>query len=128
MDVADRIIDYIENNTGLNAIIQKGVLNEDKSAISFRPTPSSTLSRYVTGKTFEYAFQITVKDPNITVAEKVINDITNVLDGLGNGEITFDRHKLIRCEATTFPNFVEKTNHGEYVYAAIFVAELEGGY
>lgn len=128
MGVSDRIIDYIEANVQLNAIVQKGVLNERESAVSVRPTPSSMVSRYVKGKTFEYAFQVTVKDRDVGVAEQVINDITDVLDGLGNEAITIDRYKLIRCEVSTFPNFVEKTNHGEYVYTAIFVAELEGGY
>lgn len=126
--IIDRLIDYIEDNVTLNAPLRSGVLSEEESAVSIRPTPSSIATRYSIGKVFEFAFQITVKDTDDRVARGVINRITEAMDGLGNEAITFDHQKLIRCEVSTSPNFIEKTERGEYIYTAIFVAELEGGY
>lgn len=130
MDFLDRLSEYIETNVVLNAPLNIGPLAINSSAISLIPTPSSVLNRYSNGgKTFEFSFQILIKDKNQSTTINVLNAITDVLDGLKNDAIKSnnDSFKFIKCEAYTLPSYVEKTEHDEYKYTALFTAELEKG-
>lgn len=126
----DRVKEYIEQNVTLNAPIVFGLLDTAPSSIAIRQTPSSMNDRYTNSeKTFLFAFQVLVKDTNHLIAYNVIQNIFNVLDGLGKDAIPSQdgSYTFIKCECYTLPNFVEKTNKNEYIYTAIFHAELAKG-
>lgn len=130
MDFLNRVKEYIEQNVTLNAPIVFGLLDSASSSVVIRQTPSSMNDRYTDSeKTLILAFQVLVKDVNHLTAYNVIQNIFNALDGLGkdaipsqNGSYTF-----VKCECYTLPNFVEKTDKNEYIYTAIFHAELAKG-
>jgi hypothetical protein len=129
LDFLFRLQDYL--NAKLNKPILIGVLGADSPSIAIRQTPSSVRSRYVDkGKTFEYSFQVLMKDKSANGHLNVINTmntIFNLLDGLPKGEIVSsnDSFTFVTCECYTLPNMIEKSGKDEYTYTAIFTAELE---
>lgn len=130
MDFLDRLIDYIESNVTLDSVLRVGKLSLDSKSISIRPTPSSMIDRYVDkDKTREYSFQILMKDPNQFKVISKMDKITSLLDGIDHREIVSSNNsfKLVKCEVYTLPNYVEETEHEEYIYTALFRAELQGG-
>lgn len=130
MDFLDRLTDYIESNIALSTSIKWGVLSAESNSIAIRQAPSSNVDRYADkGKTFAYSFQILVKNTSILTAMNEIQAIADLLDELVNDAIVSQNasFKFIRCEVTTLPNWVEKTDHNEHIYTALFSAELEKG-
>ncbi|EIJ79112.1 hypothetical protein PB1_16184 [Bacillus methanolicus PB1] len=130
MDFLDRLKEFLQANVTLNTPIVFGILDSATSSIAIRQTPSSVLNRYSDqGKTFEFSFQVLVKDINHKKAYDTIQAIFEALDGLSNNAITSadGSFVFINCECYTLPNFVEKTTHNEYIYSSIFKAELEKG-
>lgn len=130
MDFLDRLMDFIEEHVVLNAALKSGRLDEEVSAISIIPTPSAIDGRYMDkGKTYEYSFQVLVKDPDQEKVRKVLYEITSLLDGLSNSAIKSEdgSYIFVKCEAYVLPHYVETTDHGNYIYTAMFTAELEGG-
>ncbi len=130
MDFLDRLIDFIELQLDLEVPIEVGKLGESETAISIRPTPSSTISRsFDNGTTFEFMFQILGKDPNQFKTILTVTQIAHLLDGLSNGAIksSNDSFLFVKSEIYTHPHYVETLEHGETVYSAMVVAELEKG-
>ncbi|UYG93187.1 minor capsid protein [Cytobacillus firmus] len=127
MDFLFRVMDYIENNVQLNAPINSPVLDSDSSAVAIRQTPSTMNTRFIEGKTADFSFQILVKDKSHLACYNTIQAIFKALDGLSKGDIVSSdgSFSFIKCECYTLPNFVEKTEHDEYIYTALFTAELE---
>ncbi|WP_338788811.1 minor capsid protein [Metabacillus sp. FJAT-53654] len=130
MDIIAQISKYLTDNASLNGLPVVSPLLNDGSSIAIRESPSSIANRYMnSGKTFNFQFQILVKDPSVINTRKIINDIFKKLDGLSNGAITSadGSFSFTKCECTTSPNFVEKTEQNYYIYTALFNAELEIG-
>lgn len=130
MDFLDRLIDYIEDNITLSTAMVTGSLNQARQSIAIRPTPSSMGNRFMNKDTTrEYSFQILIKDPNQIKANSTLHDIASLLDGLGNNAIPSDNdsYQFINCKVYVLPNHVETTAHNEYIYTAMFTAELQGG-
>lgn len=127
MDFIARIKDYLTNNVSLSAPITTPLLSVDPKSIAIRQTPSSMNSRYVDGKTLNFSFQLLVKDNSNLTAYNTIQAIFMALDGLPKGSINSndDSFIFIKCECSTLPNFVEKTDKNEFIYTALFRAELE---
>lgn len=128
MELLDRLMDAIEANVQLNANIQVGILSKDPKAVAIRLLPNTLRDAYMDkGRSYRISFQILVKDKEQPEAIRVINDITEFLDSLTSEDIQLsdNRYKFIVCEVYTMPNFVEKTEHDEYIYTALFNAEYE---
>jgi Bacteriophage minor capsid protein len=128
MELLDRIMDAITANVRLNADMTVGVLSKKTKAVAIRLLPNTMRSAYMDkGRTYRLSFQVLVKDKNQLEAIRVINDITEFLDSLTNDDILLsdNRYRFIVCEVYTMPNFVEKTEHDEYIYTALFNAEYE---
>jgi Bacteriophage minor capsid protein len=131
LDFLFRLQDYLKAK--LNKPILIGVLGAESPSIAIRQTPSSVKDRYADkGKTFEFTFQVLMKDKAATGHLNVINTMNTLfllLDGLPKGEIVSsnDSFTFVTCECYTLPNMIEKTGTDEYMYTAIFTAELEKG-
>jgi Bacteriophage minor capsid protein len=126
MELLDRLMDAIEANVQLNANIQVGILSQDPKAVTIRLLPNTLRDAYMDkGRSYRISFQVLVKDTDQPEAIRVINDITEFLDSLTSEDIQLsdNRYKFIVCEVYTMPNFVEKTEHDEYIYTALFNAE-----
>jgi Bacteriophage minor capsid protein len=126
MELLDRLMDAIEANVQLNANIQVGILSQAPKAVAIRLLPNTLRDAYMDkGRSYRISFQVLVKDTDQPEAIRVINDITEFLDSLTNEDIQLSdiRYKFIVCEVYTMPNFVEKTEHDEYIYTALFNAE-----
>lgn len=127
MDFLDRMMDFVEGNLQLFSIMRKGPLDENSMAISVLPTPSTAIIRYFDkSKDYNYGFQVLVKHPTQSVAIQTIEDIVNLLDGVDGDKITSDDNtfSLVVCNVYTLPTFVEITEHNEYIYTALFQADL----
>jgi len=126
LDFLARVKDYLETNLQLNTSIVTPILGTGTKSIAIRQTPSSANSRYMTGKTFNFSFQVLVKDLSSITVNNNIQAIFMALDGLSKGSIMSSdgSFTMIKCECTTLPNFVEKTDKLEYIFTALFNAEL----
>jgi hypothetical protein len=126
LDFLARVKEYLEANVALNAPIVTPLLSTDTKSIAIRQTPSSANSRYMTGKTFNFNFQVLVKDTNHVKAYNTIQAIFKALDGLSKDSIVSNDGSfiMVKCECSTLPNFVEKTDKLEYIFTALFTAEL----
>lgn len=130
MDFLDRLIDYIEDNVELKTYLRIGKLSADSESISIRPTPSGIAARYANeGVNREYGFQILIKGTNQLKVISTLESITSSLDGLKSGDIRSSNNSfdLVSCKVYTTPNYVEETDREEYIYTAMFIAELQGG-
>jgi beta-glucosidase/6-phospho-beta-glucosidase/beta-galactosidase len=128
MELLDKIIDAIEANVDLNALIKVGILINEPSAVCVRLIPSNSRIAYMdNGRVYQMSFQVLVKDPNEQEAIRVLDEITYFIDRLTHDDITLtdSRFQFIQCNVYTMPNFVEKTEHDEYIYTALFNAEYE---
>lgn len=130
MDFLDRLMDFIEEHVTLNAELKSGKLDEEEHAITIMPTPSSMGARFMDkGKTHEYSFQVLAKDPDQVAVRRILYEITSLLDGLSNSAIKSenDSYIFVKSEVYVLPHYVETTDQGNYIYTAMFTAELEGG-
>jgi Bacteriophage minor capsid protein len=125
-----RTKEYLETNLSLIAPIATPLLSSDSKSIAIRPTPSTPNEPYLDrDKTFNFAFQILVKDPNNMTAYQQCHDIYNALDELPRGSIQSQNGSffMLRCSCSTIPNWVEQNEHGEHIYTALFNTELTKG-
>lgn len=129
MDFLDRVKSFVEENVDLSTFdrpyLSIGLLkNSNDVSIALAPSPSP--DKLLDGQRVYYCgFQIYVRHEDQRVAIGTCQAIESLLDGATNGAIksedgSFD---LVRIDATTTTNFVEKTSEG-YAYTAIFDAEL----
>lgn len=127
MDFLSKVKEYLESNLVLSAPIMTPLLSSDSSSIAIRQTPSSVNSRYASGKTYDLGFQVLVKDSSNPKAYNNCYAIYQALDGLSNGAIQSSdgSYIFVKCECSTLPNFVEKDEQNNYIYTALFTAELE---
>lgn len=124
MDFLDRVLDYLEGQMGVT--FEVGVLGSNVPSYAIRQTPSTVMDRYKDkGKTYSYSFQILVKDSDQLNAIQKAHQTFNLLDAKTSGINSSDNSfTLINLECTTLPNFVEKNEHNEFMYTALFEAEL----
>lgn len=128
MELLDKILDAITANVKLNAPIQVGVLSGEPSAVCARLIPSYSRVAYMdNGRVYQMSFQVLVKDSDQQEAVRVLDEITTFVDLLTHDDIVLknNRFRFIKCDVYTMPNFVEKTEHDEYIYTALFNAEYE---
>jgi Bacteriophage minor capsid protein len=128
MELLDKILDAITANVDLNAPIKTGVLSNEPSAVCARLIPSNSRVAYMdNGRVYQMSFQVLVKDPDQQEAVRVLDEIIAFVDLLTHDDIVLEnsRFRFIKCDVYTMPNFVEKTEHDEYVYTALFNAEYE---
>lgn len=130
MDFLDRLLDFIEDHIDLEKPITVGKLGTKSGSISLRQTPAANIDRYADGdETFEYSFQITMKDKDQIKVINKLNEITKLLNGLSNSAIPSEDGSFVfvKCEVNVRPNWVEETERGNHMYTALFTAELGGG-
>lgn len=128
MDFLPKIMDAIESNIDLNAPLKVGLLEPASSAAAIRTVSSGIVTRYLNGDTiYHIAFQLLIQDADQQRAVNILDDITDFLDGLtkdnvisGNDSFTF-----ITSNVSVLPNLVQKTENDEYVYTAIYAAQIE---
>lgn len=128
MDFLDRLKDHITANIVLNAPLKIGLLEPKGSAAAMRTVSSGVKARYLNGDTvYGMGVQILIQDADQKEAVKVLDNITHFIDRLTKDSITsldgsFD---FLSASVSVLPNFVQKTENDEYVYTAIYVAEIE---
>lgn len=128
MDFIFKLVEYLPTKVTLNAPLTVGLLTDKASSISIRQTPSSPNSRYLSRDKIEiFSFQISVKDTDHKKAINTIQSIADSLDALESDAIKSNdgSFHFIDCVTYVSPNFVEKTDHNEYIYTALFNAQIE---
>ncbi|MFJ8457273.1 minor capsid protein [Bacillus paramycoides] len=107
-------------------LLDIGTNNTPKKGIAIRMIPSAPGEQYFEGEIINKQFQVLVKSDNQlevnNTAEAIARELNNVhrrsfnaIDG---------SYTLSLLNVYVEPNFVEKTAANEYVYTAIFKAEL----
>lgn len=107
-------------------IIQGAFLNSGSEEIMCRQEPSNAVeTRYLDGtRTGGLSFSYYAKSTSQVTARTQLDSIVNALD-LAKFNLT-DGY-FVKIEAVTLPNFVTKTQSGEYIYTASFKLEYIGG-
>ena len=100
-----------------------------KKSIAIRMIPSALGDQYFDGELLNKQFQILVKSDNQletnNTAEAIARELNNVHRRVFNA--IDGSYTLRRLNVYVEPNFVEKTAVNEYIYTALFSAELEIG-
>jgi hypothetical protein len=117
------------NTPALFAVTKIGSLDATEKAISVRIVPSGRGERYLVGGTNKVNFQFLTKSKNQLQAISGLEQIADKLSDVRNEGIPSltGKFTLISCDIYTTLNMVEKTATNEYIYTALFSAELEGG-
>jgi hypothetical protein len=121
-------MDAIESNIELNAPLKVGLLEPRSSAAAIRTVSSGIVTRYLNGDTiYHYAFQLLIQDADQERAVNILDDITDYLDGLTKDSVISgnDSFNFITSNVSVLPNLVQKTENDEYVYTAIYAAQIE---
>ena len=122
------VIDHVDTPK-LFATVKIGSLDATGKAIAVRMIPSGRGERYFEGSTKKVNFQFLTKSKNQLEAINGLEKIADKLSDVRNDGIPSltGKFALLSCDIYTTLNLVEKTNTNEYIYTALFTAELEGG-
>ncbi len=103
-----------------------GTNNKPKKSIAVRMIPSAPGEQYFEGEIINKQFQVLVKSDNQlevnNTTEAIARELNNVHRRVFNA--VDGSYTLMRLNVYVEPNFVEKTAANEYIYTAIFKAEL----
>jgi len=118
------LANHIESEVATMARVDIGILPTTVKGLAIRQGPAPQGARYMNRSGIKNVMvQVLGKS---TVQGEVIDQmdlITQALD-LSSGELTVTGYDFIKCEVYTEPNFVEVTSNKEYIYTALFRAEL----
>lgn len=118
------LAEHIEAEVVTMARVDIGILPTTVKGLAIRQGPAPQGARYLNRSGIKNVMvQVLGKS---TVQGEVVDQmdlITQALD-LSAGELMVTGYDFIKCEVYTEPNFVEMTGNKEYVYTALFRAEL----
>ncbi|PGH85770.1 minor capsid protein [Bacillus thuringiensis] len=125
----DAVIERLETELSSNvlyAVIRQDMLDQTNDSIAIRVIPSPPGETYFEGSTYQIQFQILTKSKDQKKAIQAIERMSYTLDKLYNQGIVSldDTFTFLSCEVYVQPAFVEKTVASEYVYTALFRAEI----
>lgn len=96
-----------------------------ENSILLRIIPGAPLDAdLVEGQTWDFSFQILTKHDNQLLAYSQTEQIKDLLHGLTDDVFEPESHELIRLVCTTTPNWVETNDRQQYLYTALFSAEI----
>lgn len=110
-------------------LLDIGTNNKPKKSIAIRMIPSAPGEQYFEGEIINKQFQVLVKSDNQLEASNTTEVITRELNNVHRRVFNAidGSYTLRRLNVYVEPNFVEKTAANEYIYTALFTAELEIG-
>lgn len=132
------VIDYLMNHikTKLSSTIvyapikvdtlEIGTVSSPKKSIALRLIPSPSGTQYLEGEIINRSFQLLTKSPNQKEALATCEAITKELRKLTKGQQPQINNelKITIFEVYVEPAFVEITEAKEYIYTAMFRAEI----
>lgn len=122
MTFIDYLIEKVREVSGEKPIL--GILGSS-DVVAIIPMAGSFDNRALDeSKIRVFAFQVLTKSKKQQEAFSIMENLVNGLDGLSNE--SFTGGYLIKLECTTTTNFVEKDSDKNYLYTALFRAELGG--
>lgn len=120
----DNLVHYV-NTLNLFAPIKVGSLDIASKALTVRVTPGPMDTRYLDGSREQIInFQILCKSPSQTECILTMDKLQESLE-LSSGDLTGSAFELIRCGTYVSYSLVEQITTGEYIYTALFEAEIE---
>ena len=117
----ESLLNFINGQTGLSVSLAQ----KTENSILLRIIPGAPIDAdLVEGQTWDFSFQILTKHDNQLLAYSQAEQIKDLLHGLSYATFESDSHHLIRMECTTTPNWVETNGRQQYLYTALFSAEI----
>ncbi|MCU5020544.1 minor capsid protein [Bacillus paranthracis] len=106
--------------------LDKGTATAPKRSIAIRTISSPPLAEYFDGDLLGVSFQVLTSSPNQKESYSSIEAIANELRKFTRRQQpkVSDKVKLQRLSVAVEPSFVEQNEAKEYIYTAIFRAEL----
>ncbi|MDA2508279.1 minor capsid protein [Bacillus cereus] len=110
-------------------VLDIGLNNAPRKSIAIRMIPSVLGAQYFDGEIINKQFQILLKSENQLEANTSIEAIARELNNVHRRKFyaVDNSYTLRRLNIYVEPNFVDKITSNEYIYTALFVAELELG-
>lgn len=110
-------------------VLDIGLNNAPRKSIAIRMIPSVPGAQYFDGEIINKQFQILLKSENQLEANTSIEAIARELNNVHRRKFyaVDNSYTLRRLNIYVEPNFVDKIASNEYIYTALFVAELELG-
>ncbi|CRT54028.1 hypothetical protein [Streptococcus equi] len=122
MTFIDYLIEKVKEVSGEKPIL--GIFGSS-DVVAIIPMAGNFDDRALDGSKIRvFAFQVLTKNKKQQEAFLTTENLVNGLDGLSNEP--FVGGYLIKMECTTTTNFVEKDSDKNYLYTALFRAELGG--
>lgn len=127
LDFTDAVLDYLERLVVLPSPFKMGGLDINETGVSFRVIPSGNGERYFQGRTDLVNFQILTKFKDQRQAMALISEIAEHLTQVERDQIPVpvNTFRFVSCDIYTAPTEVEKTANYEYIWTALFTAEIE---
>ncbi|HFR4182852.1 MULTISPECIES: phage tail terminator protein [Bacillus] len=110
-------------------VLDIGLNNTTRKSIAIRIIPSAPGEQYFDGEIKKKQFQILLKSENQLEVNTSTEAIAEELNNVHRREFhaVDNSYTLRRLNIYVEPNFVDKLASNEYIYTALFVAELEIG-
>ncbi|PEJ39993.1 phage tail terminator protein [Bacillus pseudomycoides] len=110
-------------------LLDIGVNDTPRKSIAIRMIPSALGEQYYEGEIINKQIQILAKSSNQLEVNNTMEFITRELNNVHMRVFNAidDSYTLRRLNVYVEPNFIEKTAANEYIYTALFSAELEIG-
>ncbi|MBD5797420.1 minor capsid protein [Bacillus pseudomycoides] len=110
-------------------LLDIGVNDTPRKSIAIRMIPSALGEQYYEGEIINKQFQLLVKSDNQLEVTNAIEAMTRELNNVQRRTFNAvdNSYTLRRLNVYVEPSFVEKTAANEYIYTALFSAELEIG-
>ncbi|WP_374964620.1 minor capsid protein [Lysinibacillus sp. RS5] len=118
------VTDHLKGAGLLYAPLKFDLLDTSTESISFNFIPVPPAKKMFKGEIRNVQFQMKTKSKNQVKACDALGEIRDALD-LSDEDLHASDFKLIVCECYVEPNWVEKTSASEFIYTALFRAELE---
>lgn len=127
VDFLEAIKAYINDPLPVHNPIKFGGLDIEETGVAIRIIPVGPGERYFEGRTDLVNFQVLTKFGSQGEAINKVSSIAEKLTQVKRGQIPFPGgvYEILNCDVYTAPNEVEKNAKNQYLWTALFTAEIE---
>lgn len=121
----DDIATNLEANLSLFATFKIDVLSDDNNALTIRRYTSGQTTKFIDKSRDDIlGIQILVKNTDQGVSADTIEKINDYLVNLDNLTSSDNSYTFVSCDVYIQPLLVEKTDHGSYLYQAMYQVKI----
>lgn len=125
MAFLDDLANNLEYNLSLFTTFKIDILSEDDNALTLRRYQSGPSQRFMNNSRDDViGIQVLSQNQDQQVAVNTLETITDYLEKLTSLTSSDGSYQFLNCNIYVHPLLVEKTDHGNYLYSALFQANI----